>query len=561
MSQTQANEIIKKRDALSSARSPRLNNWNELAPLFTQFRSVYDVMDTDIQPGDWQFDSAPKQAVLTCANGLASLIFPREEEFAEFAPPTAMKDDDAAVSWYRQCSAIHQTYLQNSNFWEENQEGLIELPVFGTMALFVGGYDDVNDELFFRHLPIGTYYISENYKGYVDTLYRDLEYTADQAANEFGYDVLPQEIQKLCGKANGATQKFKFIHAVEPRKDKRKKGGQKDEKPFTSVVVYEAGRKVVKEDGFDSFPYAVVRFRKQRNNPWGWGPASTVLGDARQLNKLNELSDIGTEISVFPPVVADAAMEGGIDMGALGINYRPEGSTSQDPVKQLPINNRLDQCDKRMLQKEEKINKAMFVDMFTMFAMQSQQPGEITAFQANQMLGEKMAQFSPVYGRIISEGGDIIMRRNFESLLAAGKFPPPPESVLDVEGDGNVIGIAEPGILYKNRIVLAQQMRKNAAIPEVMSMVNMILTTNPELAPIIYAGFELPVMTRGGARNAGWPEEWLAEDSVLKKRVEAIILAQEQDRKGAAMEQGAKTLAEASKANPNALQGAAQVLG
>lgn len=560
MSQTRANEVLKKRDALASCRSPRLNNWNELAPLFTQFRSVYDVVDSDIQPGDWQFDSTPKQAVLTCANGLANLIFPREEEFAEWSPPTGLKNDDDAVRWYRECSAIHQTYLQNSNFWEENQEGLIELPVFGTMALFVGGYDDEKDELFFRHLPIGTYFIAENYKGYVDTLYRDLEYTADQAAAEFGYDVLPEEIKKLCGKANGATQKFKFVHAVEPRKEKTKKGGRKEEKPWTSTVVYEAGRKVVKDDGFDSFPYAVVRFRKQRNNPWGWGPASTVLGDARQLNKLNELADVGTEISVFPPAVVPGYMEGSVDFGALGLNYRDPSDTTNSPITQLPIQNRLDQCDKRMLQKEDKINKAFFVDMFTMFAMQSQQPGDITAFQANQMLSEKMAQFSPVYGRIISEGGDIIMRRNFESMLAAGLFPPPPQSVLDIEGE-QVVGIAEPGILYKNRIVLAQQMRKNSAIPEVMGMVSLVLQTNPELAPIIFAGFELPRMARDGARNAGWPEEWIAKDSELKKRVMAITAAREQQQQAAMMQQGAETLATASKAQPGAIQGAASVLG
>lgn len=558
-----AQEIIKKKESMASARSPRMNHWNELAPIYTNFRDVYDFTDSDIYPGEWQFDSAPKQAVQICANGLASLIFPREDPFSEYAPPMALKGQpgyDDAVRWCREVSAVHQAYLQNSNFWEEIQMGLLELPVFGTMALFCGGYDDIKDELYFRHIPIGTYYIAENYKGMVDTFYRELQYTADQAADEYGEENLPEEIKSKVGRAEGVTEKFCFIHAVEPRKEGGRKRGRKSEKPFVSVVVYEKTKKIVKEDGFDSFPYAVVRFMKFRSNPWGWGPASTVLGDARQLNKLNELADVATEISVFPPVEAHPDMEGSIDMGALGINYKPPGYTG-DAIRQLPIQNRLDQANVRLDQKEKKIQDAFFVNLFLMLNNQAQMPGDITAFQANEMLGERAAQFSPVYGRLISEGGDIIMRRNFESLLAAGKFINPPQAMLDVTDTGKVSGLVEPSILYKNRIVLAQQAQKNSSIPQVLGLMSQILSTNPELAPILFAGLEPAVMFRDGARNAGFPEEWMPTDAVLKERVNMIAEMQAKQQEAALMQQGAKTLGDLGKAPEGAVQGVAQALG
>lgn len=556
-----AQDILKKRDAMAAFRSTQMNHWDELAPLFTQFRTIYNYNNQDIYPGDLQFESAPKQAVITFANGIASLIFPREDEFAEFSPPTALKDDDDAVRWTRQCSEIHQTYLQNSNFWEEKQEGFHDLGIYGTEALFCGGYNDEKDELYFRHIPIGTYYIAENVYGYVDTLYRELDYTADQAAEEYGKENLPKEIAEKVGKAAGAVDKFRFIHAVEPRNEYSKKGGKKNEKPYISVVVYEKTKDVVHEDGFDSFPYAVIRFRKQRNSPWGWGPASTVLGDARQLNKLNELADIGTEISVFPPAVVPGYMEGTVDFSALGLNYRDVNDTTNTPIQQLPIQNRLDQCNVRMQQKEDKINRAFFVDMFTLFARQAEMPGDITAYQASQMLIEKSAQFSPVYGRIISEGGDIIMRRDFETLLASGKFPPPPESMMDLDEKGNVLGLAEPSILYKNRIVLALQQRRNGAVPEVFSLIAPILQTNPEMAPIIFAGLELARIIRDAARNAGFPEEWLPDDATLKQRMQAIAEAEMQQRQSAMLNQGSDTLAKLGKAPPEAVQGALSALG
>lgn len=557
------NQILKKRDALAVIRAPRMAHWDEIAPFFTQYQSVYANGCDDITPGMWQFDSVPMQANHTLANGLAASVVPRSEEFAEFTPPTALKNDDDAVRWTRQCSEIHQTYLQNSNLWEELQDALTELGPFGNMCLFVGGYDEKRDELFFKHVPIGTYYFAEDARGIVNTLYRELMYTADEAAGEYGEDKLPEEIREKVGKAEGSTTKFKFVHAVEPRKTSGKKGRRpKNDKPFASYVVYDGGKKdIVQEDGFDSFPFAVGRWKRDRNNPYGWGPATVVLGEARQLNKLNELADVGTEISVFPPVVAHPGMEGAIDMGSLGINYLDPSDTSAFGVRQLSTNNRLDQCDLRMQQKEQKINNAFHVPLFTLFSQRALDKAPLTATESRLIEAEKISQFSPIYGRLISEVLDIIMRRGFESLLAAVKFPEAPLSMMDVDAKGQVVGLAEPSILYKNRISLALQARRNNAVAPVLGMLQAVLTTNPEMAPVIYAGFEIPRLVRDTARNEGWPEEWLATDTVMKERVQDITAAQEQARQAQMLEAGSKTAANLGKAPPELVAGATSVLG
>lgn len=552
-------EIVKVRDSLKSQRSMMDNHWNQISPFATPFDTVYSVGYGDMVDMDQRFTSALIFAIQTCVNGLASLIFPREQEFVEFSTPTALRQDDDAVRWVRQCSEVHQIYLQSSNFWEENDEMLNDLVAYGTGCLFIGGLDEATDELYFRHIPIGTYYITEDSKGRVNALYRDLEYTADQAAQEYGEDKLPQEIRSKVGKATGATDKYTFIHAVYPRKERKTgKKAPKLEKAFASCVVYEKTKELVHEDGFDDFPFAVIRFRKIRRSVYGFGPGWLALGDTRQLAKLEQLSDVATEITVFPPSEAPAYMEGEVTFAALGINYRSD----QDSIgiRQLPINNRLDQTNVRMDQKRQLIDQACFVDLFTMLSRQASMPGSITAYQAAEMVSEKMTQFSPVYGRIISEGGDVIMRRNFSSLYKAGKFPDPPESMLDVDSQGKVIGTAVPSVSYKNKIVLLQQYRNNSKVMEFFNMVLPILQAVPEFSSMISAGLQIPEMFRDIARNLGFPEGWIKTKEAMDAILAAMAQAADQERQAAMMEQGSKTLANVGKAPPQLVEATASAL-
>jgi hypothetical protein len=507
-------DILKTRDALKAQRNPLEGHWDELSELFMPFR-LMDVNGLpDILSAEQSFDSTPKRAALILANGLASLVTPREEIWFEFQPPKALRADDDAVRFYRTASETAREAIEASNFYEEIQESYIESPVYGTTALFCGDLDGAG-ELYFRHQPIKTYLIGEDAKGKVNCIYRDLSLTADQAAEEFGRDKLPPEIANKLGTATAKTERFAFVHAVHKRDEEPAEDAPESaKKPFRSCVVYEKGKTIVQDEGFDEFPFAVHRYRRFGRCVWGFGPGSVAKGDSRQLNFLNELADAAAEKAVFPPMVAPNNLEGEVGQGALEITYvDPSDPNSAVLLRELTPTGRYDVAKDRMQDKRQQVEQAFHVDLFQLFAARAMERQPMTATEANLVAGEKLTQFSPVFGRLVSEMLDPILARVFGVLLRAGSFGNPPASVTRVL-NGKSTGVALPAILYKNRIMLAMQARQNGSLVDFMNLATPILQVYPEAADTLV----FSTVLRDIARNAGLPEGWIR----AKKEVEAM---------------------------------------
>ena len=522
-------DVIKIRDQLRTQRSPMEAHWNDLAEVFTPFKRIGGTQP-DILQAEAMFDSTPRHSAEIFANGLCSLIVPREEKWFEFQPPKALKGDDDAVKWYRQASEEAIEAMDASNFYEEIQESLIESPVFGTCSLYCGELDD-RGELCFLHQPIGSYYIGEDAKGRVNVHVRDLSYTADQAAEEYGKDALPQKIASKVGTPAGMTETHAFIHLVAKRQGPPEKDVPESMKlPWTDIVVAEESKTVVRRGGNYEFPFAAHRYRKYGKTVWGFGPGSLAAGDSRQLSFLNELADVGTEKAVFPPLLASASLEGEVAQGALEVTYFDENSPAGlNQVRELHTQARFDILQWRMEGKQKSVEQAFHVDLFKLFSRRAQERGPLTATEASLVAGEKLTQFSPVYGRIMSEMIDNVLQRIFGVLFRAGRFGAPPPSVMQVL-NGRAM-IATPAITYRNRIALALKAKDNGALIQFLEMVVPVMQTFPQFAQAVYNAFESPVMIRELIRNTGTPENWISSVKAVDEKEAAQAAAAAQQAK------------------------------
>jgi len=546
-------DVIKCRDAYKSGRQPLEEHWDELSGLFMPFRLMRSGGIPDIPAADQVFDSSPRRAALILANGLASLVSPREEVWFEFQPPKSLRKDDDAVRFYREASEIAREYIESSNFYEEIQESYIESPVFGTTALFCGDLDERN-ELYFRHQGIKSYFIGEDAKGRVNAFYRNLQLTAAQAAEEFGEERLPKEILSKLDKPEGQSELFDFIHAVTKRKyaaDPEAPEGAR--KPWQSLVVYEKNKSIVQDSGYDEFPFAVHRYRRFGGCVWGFGPGSVAISDARQLQFLNQLADVATEKAVFPPIIAPSSLEGEIGQGALEITYvDPTDPNSAAILREWATSARYDVAKDRMADKRTQVEEAFHVDLFQLFASRQKERQPLTATEASLVAGEKLTQFSPVFGRLVSEMLDPILNRVFGVLLRAGILGTPPDSVMSVL-NGQRTGVASPVMLYKNKIMLAMQARQNGSLMEFMQLASPLMQAYPEAIDAL----NLPVIVRDSARNSGLPEGWIRSVKDIAAMAAARAEAQAQQQQLAAAEQGSKVMANMGKAGPdiqNAMQ-------
>lgn len=530
-------EIIKQRDQLNAARSPFMTHWEELAELYMPFRTIDSGGMPDLLSAEQIFDSTPRTAALILANGLASLVTPREEQWFEYQPPRELREDDDAIRYYRNATATARELIESSNFYEEIQECYIESPVFGTTCLFIGDMD--SDGLYFLNQPIKTYHIAEDHRHRVNCIYRDLTLTADQAASEFGKDKLPPEVRAKVGSPTGKTETHEFIHAVAPRNEFEKDAPDNLLKPFTSTVVHTKTKTIISDDGYDELPFAVHRYRRHGRCVWGFGPGAVAKGDPRQLNFINQLIDAGTEKAVFPPVVAPASLEGEIGQGALEITYVDSNDPNQAAMlREWAPAGRLDIASARMEDKRQQINKAFHVDLFQLFAMRQQERGPLTATEASLVASEKLTQFSPVFGRLVSEMLDPILNRIFGIMLRNNLLGTAPASVVSALG-GTRTGIARPGVQYKNRILLAMQSRQNGSLMEYMGLATPLLQFAPRAANTI----NFSRIIRDSARNAGIPEAWLNSEKQVKE-MDAAQDAAEQQAAQMAMAESASNVAQ-----------------
>lgn len=545
-------DVIKCRDALRSGRSALEGHWDELSRLFMPFRLMTAAGIPDIPSSEDIHDSSPRRAALILANGLASLVTPREEVWFEYQAPKALRGDDDAVGFYRRASEVAREFIESSNFYEEIQESYIESPVFGTTALFCGDLDD-HFELHFRHQPIKTYLIGEDAKGRVNAIYRDLVLTADQAAEEFGEDALPKEIAGKVGKAQAKGETFDFCHAVFRRaKPADADAPEGAKKPWVSMVVHEKSKVVVQDAGFDEFPFAVHRYRRFGRCVWGFGPGTLAASDARQLQFLNELADVAAEKSVFPPVVAPSSLEGDIGQGALEITYvDPNDPNSAAMLREWATAGRYDVAKDRMSDKRQQIEQAFHVDLFQLFAARAMERQPMTATEASLIAGEKLTQFSPVFGRLVSEMLDPILARVFGVLLRAGQFGSPPQSVMSAMG-GKRAGVASPSVTYKNKIMLAMQARENGVLMEFMNLIGPMMQVYPEAIDAL----NMPVIVRDSARNGGLPEDWIRSKKEIEAMQAARAEAQAQAQQLALAEQAAGVAEKIGKTPPDVRQAA-----
>lgn len=544
-------EVIKLRDQLATQRAPYESHWRELAEVYTPFRGLNDTTP-DILTGDSMFDSTPRQSAGIYANGLCSLIIPRNEQWFEFTPPRSIEQDDEARRWYREASETCYQFIEASNFYEEIQEALFESGAFGTCSLYCGELDDMG-ELHFLNQTIGTYYLIEDAKGRVCGFLRDLCYTAEQAAEEFGVDELPKKIAAMVGKPQGLTEKHNFVHLVTKRRGEKKPDAPEAEmKPWIDIVVAVEGKKVVREGGVNEFTFACHRHAKHRKSVYGFGPGAMAKGDSYQLSFLNELADLATEKEVFPPLVATADLEGEVAQGALEITYRDPNTPGSD-VKELHTRGRYDIVKDRIADKQQQVKSAFHVDLFQLFSLRSQERAPLTATEAHMIAGEKLTQFSPVYGRIMNEMVDVILARVFAVLLRARKFSEMPVSVATAMEGGKV--------RYKNKIALAMQAKENGALLEFFSILLPVMQAFPEMGPLILDSFRAGVVTRDMLRNAGVPERWIATMKEFQAAQDARAKAAQQRAQLENAELASKSVANLGNAPPNMIEMAQRQAG
>ncbi|MCG8544203.1 MAG: portal protein, partial [Alphaproteobacteria bacterium] len=312
---TTAEDIIARRDRLRSTRGVWESHWQEIADRVLPRQAGFTTRRT---PGEKRtheiFDATAALGLERFAAALESMLTPRSQRWHHLrASDPVLNDLPDVRAWFDRAEEVlfGARYAPHANYASQQHEVYMSLGAFGTGVLFVG-QDETRNGLLYRAVHLADCAIAENFQGRVDTLFRDFEYTARQAAQRWG-DANPEAIRRAAEKE--PERKFRFIHAVQPRADRDRRRADAANKPVASVYVAEEGRKIVQQSGFDEFPYMVSRYVTAPREVYGRSPAMTVLPDIKMLNEMNKTTIRQAQLAVEPPILV-------YDDGVLG---RPDG--------------------------------------------------------------------------------------------------------------------------------------------------------------------------------------------------------------------------------------------
>lgn len=478
------------------------------------------------------FDNTAIQANQTLANGQLSWMTPHESPWFAWRSPMELDGNDNIDGYFRRCTEIGRMVLaQGSNFYSEIHELYLDRGGFGSALILTE--PGKNRPLTFSNWNIGSYCLGEDDEGEVSIAFRKFTRTALQLAEKFGYDNLPEKVQKCCREARNQFETFEVIHGIFPRKPEEAdiESPLPIHFPYASVFQLCKDKTILREGGYREKPFAATRFLRWGDSVYGYSPSWMALPESRQLNFLEKQLDALAEVSAFPRLLLPSYMEDDVDIAAGGQTYFDPAQPNAIPREWL-TGGRYDIGIDRANRKRDAINEAFFVDLFKMFANIDK---EMTAREVMARSAEKVTQFSPTFARMTTELFNPLLTRIFAICARQGLFPPPPEELIEIGY------LPDPKIEYSSRIAMAIASLENASFAQLMELILPIADRQPD----ILDNYNWDVISRDIGRNSNTPERWMND----MKRVEEIraqrarqMAQQAQAEQMAAMAKSAKDI-------------------
>ena len=418
--------LVQRWEELKRARAPFLNRWQEISKYISPFSCKFNIKEhNQTRSSKLILDNEAGYDIDILASGLMSGASSPARPWFKLQPSNETLLDNYDVVEY--CDLVQKILLKvfsSSNTYNTLHSIYKELCLFGISANLV--YQDEGKGIKHHLLQAGEYCVATNNDGDIDTLYRNFELTTTQAVKQFGFDILPSEIQDAY-KRGDLELYWEFLHAIEPRVDRDIKSASNTNMPYASYYVSLTTQpKILKESGYSYFPVICPRWNVMGTEAYGESPAMICLPDVKQLQletlRKTELIEQYTK----PPLQAPInSRQNPISTKAGAVNY--VRNTSDNQIK--PIINSvgdLNAIRQDIMELKTSIRRQLFVDLFMMVNNHTESSRrttvEIYALQQEQMLS-----LGAVVERNQNECLGKLVNITYRLLSEMGMLPPPPQ--------------------------------------------------------------------------------------------------------------------------------------
>lgn len=499
--------------------------WRDVSHLVVPHRST----EEDRQRGRDRSTRMYDNTAAIHADGLVSLLFgnltsPALEWFIlqPINPQASISRESQLWLELGQQMCLSVFRSPSSGFNSAVSEAYDDLVGFGTCSVLTSDEDQIR----YNAMPLDEVYIAKNMHGRIDTMYRKKFWTADQAAERFGFANLSDGAKKDFESEGKYVKEREYLHAVVPRDDSDADMiNISSRKPYASITIDREASHIVRESGFDSFPFAVARWKVPSGEVYGTSPAIKVLDEVRLLNGMKKTIIAAAEKSADPPLqVDDDSVLGKLRAMAGGITYKRPGTE----IGQLPVGDPRITIE-QVIDARNAIREAFFADI-----AQLPLQDRMTATEVIERRNDKLQVLSPFVSRIQEELLSPIIGRTLAIMIKKRALPAPPRELMQ---DGLRVEYVSPlAVSQRTSRVQAVQVWINSLLPLAQIDPGVVLSIDTEELPGYVAD----------ALNV--PPQLVRDSEAVRRLKEAQAQAQQIQQAaatGGEIAEAAKTAAEA----------------
>jgi hypothetical protein len=337
-------------------------------------------------------------------------------------------DESAGVKlWLSDVQRLMLMVFSRSNTYRALHSVYEELGAFGTAANIV--LPDFERVIHNQSLTVGEYAIATDYRGQVNTLYREFEMRVGSLVQEFGLDAVSPTVRNMW-QSRKLDAWVPVLHLIEPRAERDTSKADSKNMPFRSVYM-EIGAndgRFLRESGFMRFPALCPRWNAVGGDIYGNSPAMEALGDIKQLQHEQLRKAQGIDYKTRPPLqLPTGAKANMVDTLPGGLSFVDMAGPSSGIRTAFEVNLDLSHLLGDIQDVRERISSCFYADLFLM--MSNDTRSGITATEVAERHEEKLLMLGPVLERLHNELLDPLIEMTFDRMVTAGVVPPPPEEL------------------------------------------------------------------------------------------------------------------------------------
>jgi hypothetical protein len=379
-------------------------------------------------------DSTATRALRTLGAGMMSgMTSPARPWFTLRTPDPELNKNVSVREWLQTVTDLMLRIFSKSNTYNALHSIYRELGLYGTAANFVSS--DFDSVIHNYTATVGEYALATDNRMIVDTIYRELEITIDQAVGWFGENALTPQRQVAYASGKG-DQTMDILHIVEPRRDRDPSKRDNRNMPFRSLYIETAGAEnaILQEGGFRQFPAMCPRWDVTSNDTYGSSPGMEALGDILQLQQEQFDKAKAIAYKANPPLQVPTSMrERDADLLPGGISYYDGSGPGSGIRTAFEVNLEIDHLMQDIADVRQRINAAFYADIFLMLANSTD--SNMTATEVAERHEEKLLMLGPVLERLHKELLQPLIDATFARIMETGIAPPPPEELhgMDIQ--------------------------------------------------------------------------------------------------------------------------------